>query len=45
MFVFVQEQNRLLEYALNELTVQETHMGIVEKMPKGPLPNVRLGKD
>ena len=40
----VQEQNQPLGYALNELTLQEIHMGTVERTARAPLPNVMWGK-
>lgn len=40
----MQEQNRLLGFALSASTLQEIHMGIVEKIRKAPLPNAMRGK-
>lgn len=42
--LYMQEQSRLLGFALSVSTLQEIHMGIVEKIRKAPLPNAMRGK-
>lgn len=42
--LYMQEQNRLLGFASSASTLQEIHMGIVEKIRKAPLPNAMRGK-